>query len=313
MRKAFIIPTSAAEHLALKQSRFQQDAAGQAKRILTKPKPGARANLGAGGFEVIFPSLNKEGKRYFPDGEIYMRILKADKLKGKRVIVLHSGAPRPNEGLVELELILQILKDHQIEPEIFFIYFLYGMQDKVFETGETNAAENLIKKLISYYKVKKIYIIDPHFGGREWVKKYPLINVSAVPVLIQKAKKDFGENILFLSPDIGGKRRTKISGFKKKRLNSFNVEMLSPKLNLKGKIVAVIDDMIKTGGTLLKFYEIAKKSGAKKVLALITHGVIPSGVLKIKKRYSKLYLTNTINRKEANIDMTDLILKTLSQ
>jgi len=75
----------------------------------------------------------------------------------------------------------------------------------------------------------------------------------------------------------------------------------------------VTDDIIKTGGTLLKFAEFAEQSGAKKILALITHGVIPAGISKIKKKYSKLYLTNTIEQKEANIDITDLILKTLSE
>jgi ribose-phosphate pyrophosphokinase len=299
-----LIPTSTTEHLAPKQN-----------------PEGVQAPYGAGKFatgqakniEVIFPNKNRDGKRYFPDGEIYMKIFKANRLRNKRAIVLHSGAPKPNEGLMELELILQILRDNDVRPEIFFSYFPYGMQDKVFEKGETNVAENLIEKLINYYKVKKIYVIDPHFGGRKWIKKYPLIDVSAIPILIEAAKGDFGEDILFLSPDIGGKRRTGISGgMKKERLTSFKVKMVSPELNFKGKVIGVIDDMIKTGGTLLKFQEIAKKSGAKKIIALVTHGVIPSGIQKVKKKYSKLYLTNTIKQKEANIDITELILKTIS-
>jgi len=285
----FLIPTSSVEHLA--------------KSILRK----------TGAFEIVFPDLNRGRKRYFPNGEIYIRILKTNKLRGKRVIVLHSGAPKPNEGLIELELILQILRDYKVKPEVFFTYFPYGMQDKILEKGETNVAENLVEKLVNYYKVKKIYVIDPHFGGRKWVKKYPIVNISAVPFLLEKARRDFGNNILFFSPDIGGERRTGILGMKKERLNSYNVKMISPEINLKGKIVAVIDDMIKTGGTLLKFAEVAKNSGAKKIVALITHGVIPSGISKIKKKYSKLYLTNTIDRKESNIDITDLILKTISQ
>ena len=296
-----LILTSTTEHLAPKQNKF---ATGQAKNILARTKD----------FEIVFPDLSRDGKRYFPDGEIYMKIFKANKLRNKRVIVLHSGAPEPNEGLIELELILQILRDNNVRPEIFFSYFPYGMQDKVFEKGETNVAENLIEKLINYYKVKKIYVIDPHFGGRKWIKKYPLIDVSAIPILIEAAKGDFGEDILFLSPDIGGKRRTGVSeGMKKERLTSFKVKMVSPELNFKGKVIGVIDDMIKTGGTLLKFQEIAKKSGAKKIIALVTHGVISSGVSKIKKKYSKLYLTNTIKQKEANVDITELILKNLSK
>lgn len=287
--KTYLVSTSTAQHLV--------------KNILAKTDD----------FEVISPDLNKDRKRCFPDGEIYMRIFKTNKLRGKKVIVLHSGTPKPNEGLMELELILQILRDYQIRPEVFFTYFPYSMQDKVFERGETNVAENLVEKLINYYKVKKIYIIDPHFGGRKWVKKYPIISISAVPFLIEKAKKDFGQNILFLSPDTGGKRRTKIAGFKKKRLDSFKVKIFSPKLNLKGKIVAAVDDMIKTGGTLLKFAEIAKKSEAKQVLALVTHGVILTGVSKIKKSFRKLYLTNTVKQKESNVDIADLIIDVISK
>lgn len=300
----FIIPTSFAEYLV--------------KNILAKTK----------NFRVIFPNLSRDNKRYFPDGEIYMKILKANRFRRRKVIILHTGAPKPNEGLMELELILQILRDAHIRSEVFFTYFPYSMQDKVFEKGETNVAENLIEKLINYYKVKKIYTIDAHFWGRKWVKKYPILNISATSIMIEKAKKDFGKDILipsktrdqssaegrflFFSPDMGGKRRTGISGMKKKRLNSFNVKILSQKLNTKGKIVAAVDDVIRTGTTLLGFYGVAKKAGAKKVIALITHGVMPAGVSKTKKIYSKLYLTNTIAQKEANIDITDLILRNIS-
>ena len=287
--KTYLIPTSTAEHLV--------------KNILAKSKD----------FKIVFPDLSKDEGRYFPDGEVYMGISEAVKLQSKRVIILHSGEPKPNEGLMELELILQILRGYKIKPEVFFTYFPYGMQDKVFKKGETNVAENLIEKLVNYYKVKKIYVIDPHFGGRKWVKKYPIVSISAVPLLIKKVKDDFAGNILFLSPDKGGQRRTKISGFKKERRNSFSVKIFSSKINFKDKIVAVIDDMVRTGGTLLKFYEIAKKSRAKKIIALVTHGVIPFGVTKIKKKYSKLYLTNTIKQKESNVDITDLILKNISK
>jgi len=283
--KTILIPTSPAKHLA--------------KHLKEKTED----------IEVYLPDLNMEGKRYFPDGEIYMKIVKAKNLQNRKVIVLHSGAPKPNEGLIELELILQILRDNNIKPEVFFTYFPYGMQDQVLEVGETNVAENLIEKLVHYYGVKKIYIIDAHFHGRRWTKKYPISYISAVPLLSKMAKKNFGEQILFLSPDIGGRRRTKIPGMKKERMNSYQVKMTSPKIDLRGKTVGVIDDMIKTGGTLLKFYEIAKKSGAKRIIALVTHGVFPPGISKVRKIYSKLYLTNTINTKAADIDITDLIRK----
>ena len=270
--RVYLISTSEAEHLAKRVKRLQ---------------PTHYPIY----FEVIFPTENVDGKRYFPNGEVYVKILNLNKLENRRVIALHSGTPKPNEGLIELELILQILKESGIKPEVFFTYFPYGMQDEIFEKGETNVSKNLIEKLVNYYKVKKIYIIDAHF-------------------LIKEAQKDFGKDILFLSPDIGGARRTKIAGMKKERLDSYRVKMISPKLNLKGEIVGIIDDLIKTGGTLIKTYQECKKSGAKRIIALVTHGVLPSGIQKIKRKYSRLYLTNTIKQKESNIDITDLILNT---
>lgn len=261
--------------------------------------------------EVILPEKNRERKRFFPDGEVYSRIPSAEKLKCREVIVLHSGCPEPNSGLVELELILQILKEAGCKIEIFFTYFPYGMQDCVFEKGETNSSENLLKKFVDYYSVKKIYIIDPHFGKREWVKKYPIKQISASPLLIKKAIKEMGENILLASPDKGSERRAGICGMNKKRLDSFTVEMENPGINFKDRTIGVVDDIVKTGGTLVKFSEIAKKSGAKKVVALITHGVILEGIKRVKKKFSKLYLTNTINREEANIDVTDLIIENI--
>ena len=63
----------------------------------------------AKGLKFILPEKNKEGKRFFPDGEVYMRIRGVKNLKGKRVVVLHSGAPNPNDGLIELKLLLHIL------------------------------------------------------------------------------------------------------------------------------------------------------------------------------------------------------------
>ena len=290
MNKNFIILTSSAEYLA--------------KTLKKKLK----------NFEFFIPKKNKDKKRCFPDGEVYVRLSKISALRrAKRVIILHSGSPNPNTGLVELELILQILKDCKIRPEVFFTYFPYCRQDKVFEAGETNFAESLVKKLTDYYQVLKIYIIDPHFGQMGWIKKYPIKSVSALPLLIQKSKRDFGENILFLSPDRGGKRRTGVAGLNKKRINSFEVKISSSGESLKGKTIAVVDDIIETGGTLVRFHKFAKKSGAKKVIALITHGVLDSGIKRTKKTFKKLYLTNTIGKKEANVDITDLIARAINR
>lgn len=286
----FVIPTTNAEHLARK--------------------------LKLKNIHIIYPALNKEGKRYFPDGELYMKIPRPVRFKDQRVMVFHAGAPHPNEGLIELELILRILKEVKANPvEILFTYFPYGMQDSVFSKGETNVAEMLVEKFVHYYHVQKIFIVDAHFAGKKWVQRYPVHLLSAVPLLLEAAKKDWGNELLFLSPDKGGKRRTTFQSIQKKRKNSYIVEMHSSKTmqaKIKNHTVAVVDDLVETGGTLDRFYDECKRVGTKEVIALITHGVLPEGIARVKKQYAKLYLTNTINRLEANVDITPLILNNLT-
>jgi phosphoribosylpyrophosphate synthetase len=262
---------------------------------------------------IVLPSLNKDNKRFFPDGETYVKIPEANSLTG-RVVVIHSGIPDPNTGLVELEAILCLLRENKrISVEVFFTYFPYCMQDEVFFPGEVNMAEGLIKKLVDYYLVKKVYIIDPHFAGKSWIGKYPLVFVSAVKLLMDQASAQYLD-VIFVAPDIGSQRRTRLIGVSKKRVNSFIVETVHDEnfaKSIKGKIVGVVDDIVETGGTLDHFYDKCISYGAVEVVTLITHGVLLSGIQRIQKKYSKLFLTNTIDRVEANIDITDLILEAL--
>ncbi len=262
---------------------------------------------------ILYPEKNKDGKRHFPDGEVYMRLTAVHKLE-QRVLILHSGQPHPNSGLMELELLLQILKDHTShQVEVFFTYFPYSMQDNIFQPGETNAAEYLIRKLTAYYNVQRIYAIDPHFGNSLWVNQYPIVSVSALDLLRQAAEQDFAE-ILYKSPDSGGTRRTGINGVKKKRLHSFDSELTHDDgfaCSVRGKTVAVIDDILETGGTLARFYETCRQCQAATVIALITHGALPSGVERIARLYDRLYLTNTVACPRATIDISQLIHNTI--
>ncbi|MFA5135581.1 MAG: ribose-phosphate pyrophosphokinase-like domain-containing protein [Patescibacteria group bacterium] len=284
-----VIPTSSAEHL-IHRFRKSRD------------------------ISVLLPGRNREGERLFPDGEVYTKIESVEKLGG-RVVVLHAGMPNPNIGLIELDMLLEILKTNEkVSVEVFFTYFSYGMQDKAFEPGETNVAENIIKRLVNYYGVQRVYAIDAHFHGRQWINRYPFTNLSAVELLKAAAEKDH-PGLVYATPDAGSHRRTGIKGTKKKRIDSYNSEMESDDHfagSVRGNVVAVIDDLLETGGTLDKFYDECKKCGARDVVALITHGVLPKGISRIVSKYPKLYLTNSINRPEANVDISELIITALT-
>ncbi len=304
----YIVPTKSAEHVA--------------KGLLKK------------GMSVAFTDVNKDGLREFPDGELYVKVKDVDKLCGERVVVLHCGQPDANGGLMELYSVLEVLNKPLLSThvsgkvyeytslkkpasvEVFFLYFPYGMQDKVFETGECNMAESVVRMLTEYYNVSKIYVMDAHFEGAEWVGKYPLACVKARDVIGSVMEKDGIKDVVMVAPDLGAQARLDISGFSKKRNNSFDVELSSDGAlgdAVKGKTVVVWDDLIETGGTMCRAAKSLCDMGARRVVAAATHGVLLKGVERINGAYSKLYLTNTIDTKYANVDVCGVVLDALGE
>ena len=282
-----IIPTFYAQHLA---------------RLMKIPRDS----------EIVYLEGNKEGKRFFPDGEVYIKLPKVE--LGQRIVILHTGAPDPNGGIVELEMLLCILTGLGYKDiEIFFSYFPYGMQDSPKHPRETNAAENLIQKLVNFYNIKQIYVLDAHFFGQPWFEKYPIKNVSPSSLLKQTALKDY-PSAVFLAPDQGSQRRMILEGTTKKRINSFEIDIMHDDnfvSIVENQTIGVIDDIVETGGTAVKFAELCRKIGAKDLVALVTHGLLDLGVQRLKESYSKIYLTNSIEHADANIDISGLILDQL--
>ena len=264
-------------------------------------------------FRIVPLGRNADGKHIFPDGEVFVRLPELS--KGERIVVLHCGAPHPNDGLAELEMILSILKrEGHTNAEVFFSYVPYGMKDKLQGAGETIAAEDLLRKLVSYYGVKKVYAIDPHFHDAAWLKGLPFISVSAHETLLTAVRKEYKEAV-FVAPDSGHvKRTTGLAGVQKTRLDSYTVHIKEDEAlfnSLKGKVVAVVDDIVETGGTMNRFQEECTKYAPKDMVAVITHGLLPEGVKELQKKYSKLFLSNSIPNPASNIDIAPLIAQSV--
>ena len=263
---------------------------------------------------IVFPTANKEGLYRFPDGEVYLRVPGLKHIE--RATIVHSGYPDPSGGIIELLMILNILRKYAPNMErahVIFTSMQYARQDNAWYDGELNMAQMLIDMLDLRFGVNAISTIDAHFAREDWVRPYSILtDVSAVENLMDKAIADY-PGIIFVTPDAGAQRRIRIkmaAGAKKKRANSFDVSvMLDEKFAsvIKGKVVGVVDDILSTGNTLVRFAEQARKLGAKKVVALITHGVGSAGISRVQKEFDGLYLTNTINHPEANVDIRGLV------
>lgn len=256
------------------------------------------------GYRVYTSDLNYDNKRMFPNADIYVKIGKIAQLSGRRVIVIQSctgSGPAENEQystsdrVVEVLLLLEMFSrpleveksGHKqylctpVEPpktvEVVLTFQPFALQDKCFETGEVSSARWAIETIAK--ACNKVHVVSPHApDSLDWVRSlkekglYRIIDV--VPDLVKFAEKEFklGKCIV-VAPDEGAQERYKIEGFGKSRTNSFRVE-LHGDLDVKGLNVVVIDDLTKSGSTLLKARDRLLDQGAKEVVLAVAH-VLP--------------------------------------
>jgi len=256
------------------------------------------------GFKVYGSATNYDNKRIFPNSDLYVRIPRISRLSERKVVVIQSctgSGPADREShstsdrLVELLLILDLLKEpmeieetehkvyHEksVNPpkriEVVLTFQPFGLQDKAFKTGEAVSARWAMEQIAKV--CDKIWVLNPHApDSLEWVRN--LMNegkIEAIDItkdLIEFGAAQFGyDEYLIVTPDEGGQERFDCAGFGKQRTNSFSIE-LHGDIDAEGKNVIVIDDLTKSGSTLLKAADRLRKQGAKDIGLAVVH-VLP--------------------------------------
>lgn len=219
--------------------------------------------------------LGEVERRTFPDGERYVRIL--SDVRDRHVVVVASTAPDGN--LVEL-LLLQDAAHEAGAAKVSTVvpYYAYARQDQVFKPGEAVSARAVARAL--YATANRLLIIDPH--KMHILDFFPGVSqgVSAVPELCARLR-EWGTDAV-LAPDKGARDRAEHAAgilgvpfdhLEKTRLGPTEVKIQPKDLDVSGKRVAIVDDMIASGGTMLEAAKQLKASGARAVYAVCTHGV----------------------------------------
>ena len=231
--------------------------------------------------ELNAPIVNTISKR-FPDDELYIRIL--DDLSGKDVIIVQTTYP--DQNIIELFLLQNAVQEAKAKTITIVIpYFGYGRQDTKFQEGEAISAK-AIAKLISL-NADEIITVDPH---KEHILKFfskPAYSCTAVPAIASYLKT---KNIdMILAPDKGAIERAKKAAtvikckydyMEKTRINGTTVEIKPKNLDAADKNIAIIDDIISTGGTMAESIKKLKKQNAKKIYVACTHGLFAGDAIK---------------------------------
>ncbi|HET8720371.1 MAG TPA: ribose-phosphate pyrophosphokinase [Candidatus Nitrosotenuis sp.] len=259
--------------------------------------------------------------RVFPDGESKITLQKKPD-KGK-IIVVNSTYPPVDSNLIQTLALISKAKEFSSEIVCVIPYLGYARQDREFLPGEI-VTLSVIARLIGSAGASKIVVVDIHSRLGLNLFKIPVKNISAVPELVNYFKKLHLKDPIVVSPDLGGKSRAEefakmynadVIALKKQRdRKTGKVKIMSLDLDgVRGHDLVLVDDMISTGGSIVKATEFLKKQKCRRVFVACTHALLINNAEKrIKKAgVSKIISANTIPGKTSLVDISGVIAKAI--
>ena len=258
--------------------------------------------------------------KIFPDGESKVTLGKIP--KKSVILVVQSTYPPVDTNLLQaLSIISQVRK---ISSRTFAIipYIGYARQDKQFLSGEV-ITMSVVAKMLQSAGAKKVIVVDIHSNTALNHFNIPTENVSAIPELANYFKKLNLKNPLVVSPDMGGSSRSKkfasllktdfIVLKKHRDRKTGSVSIQTAKMDVQGKDLILVDDIISTGSSIIKAAQFLKKQKCKRVFVACTHGLLMEGAeKKIRKAgVSRIISTNTIPGNTSKVDVSGILAKSV--
>jgi ribose-phosphate pyrophosphokinase len=252
--------------------------------------------------------------RRFPDGERYIRI---NGEVPKEVVVIQSTGYPQDENLMELFLLLKNLKSLGVErTRVVIPYFGYGRQERRFKSGEAVSAV-IVAELLEAAGASEIYSINLHEKNIKEFFNIPVHEISAMPLIANYIRQQM-EDPMIIGPDKGALGfATEVSRIlkcecdylEKIRISPEKVETKPKNLDVAGRDVVIIDDIISTGGTIVSASKILRDLGANKVVVGCVHPVlVEDALLKIfAAGVDDVFATDTLKSDVSNISVAPLI------
>jgi len=258
--------------------------------------------------------------RVFPDGESKITFGRIP--KNSVVLVVQSTYPPVDTNL--LQALSIISQARNVSSKIYAVlpYMGYARQDRQFLSGEV-VTMSIVARMLQAAGAKKIVVVDIHSKIALNHFKIPKENVSAIPELAKYFKKMKLKNALVVSPDMGGTLRAKkfaallntdfIALKKSRNRKTGKVLIQSSKVDVRGKDLILVDDIISTGSSIVKAAQFLKRQRCKRVFVACTHGLfVDDAEKRIKKAgVARIISTNTIPRNTSKVDVSGVIAESL--
>jgi len=259
----------------------------------------------------------------FPDGESYIRF--DGNVENEDVIIVQTTSPPQNENMIQLLFMVDNAKDMGAKSITAVVpYFAYARQDSRFRPGEALSIKTIVT-LLKTCGVSRIIAVNSHNPAILKTLPVPIEDLSAISLLAQHFKKQGFKNAFSLSlgkkgldmaveasKELEGKcdyiptQRDRISG---------NVTIETKPLPVKNIDVVIFDDIISSGGTMIKAVTWVKEQGAKRVYAACVHPLLIGDVKEkiLKSGADGIAGTDTVPSSVSVVSVAPLIVQTLKK
>lgn len=255
-------------------------------------------------------SLSKIQTARFSDGEIAVEIM--ENVRGRDVYILQSTCPPVNDNLMELLVMADALRRASVARITAVIpYFGYARQDRRPRAARVPITARLVAGMIATAGIDRVLTVDLHADQIQGFFSIPVDNVYGSPVLLGDLWKHKTDDMVVVSPDIGGVVRARALAKRMDDLDLAIIDKRRPRPNeaevmniigeVEGKTCVLIDDMVDTAGTLCLAAGALKANGAKRVVSYITHPVLSGPAVEriSKSELDEIVVTDTIPLSEA--------------
>jgi ribose-phosphate pyrophosphokinase len=245
----------------------------------------------------------------FSDGEIQVEIM--ENVRGKDVYLVQSTCPPANEHLMELLVMADACRRASAGRVTAVIPYLgYARQDRRPRATRVPITAKLVADMIGRAGVNRVLTVDLHADQIQGFFDVPVDNVYASPVLLGEVWKQKYENMIVVSPDVGGVVRARalarrldnadLAIIDKRRARANESQVMNIIGDVRGKSCVMVDDLVDTAGTLCLAAQALKDQGATRVTAYITHPVLSGAAVEriATSALDELVVTDTIPLRE---------------
>ena len=240
----------------------------------------------------------------FSDGEVMIELL--DNVRGKDVFVLQSTCMPTNDNLMEVMVMVDALRRASAGRITAAIPYLgYSRQDRRPRSARVAITAKVVANMLTSVGVNRVLTMDLHSDQIQGFFDIPVDNIYATPLLLSDLWRCNYENLVVVSPDVGGVVRARAAA-KQIDCDLAIIDKRRPKPNVAkvmniigdvaGRICVIMDDMVDTANTLCEAATALKEQGATKVVAYCTHPVLSGTAAEriTNSNLDELVVTNTI-------------------